>query len=134
MNLQQVTHCFNDKAYEFVSDLCRLVPTDSEFKAFKASVRLVNTMDAEQAIRVFVEHVTVPYGEQIVDRNEDFFLSPSFDDTLDKVDDFVQPLVARIRGYWGSINDDDKNVVWDYLNLLHALAEQFHNISEKLRK
>lgn len=123
MDARQLAECFNDKSSEFVSDLCRLVPNDADFRAFKTSLALMTAVDPSKAIRMFASLVSVPYRGYIEGRDDQFFLSERFRDSHS--DNFVQALISKVSSYWtNEITDEERRVVWDYLTVLHALADQ----------
>lgn len=125
MTPEQVVDCFNDKSQEFVSDLCRLVPTDADFRTFKTSLRLLTAVDPVMAIRLFAEHVSVPYRQYIIDRDDAFFLSEGFRDAHAD-NNVLQSIIAKVGEYWTqTIRPDDRQVVWSYMELLHVLADKY---------
>ena len=89
---------------------------------------MIRLVDEAKPQRLF--HVVLPkYKEHIVSRNSEFFLTHNYEDlgqaiTVNTNDDIAQELINKLKKYWQELNDDNRETVWKYLNLLVALDEK----------
>ena len=111
---------FNQTFDEFVSDLMRVFPSDPEFHMYHAAVKMATMLDERITQRVFHDRVVVPYGEQILSRNEAFFLSHNYDD-LKKEDESAEHLINKVKNCYMELNEENREIVWKYFRVLVLL-------------
>lgn len=73
---------------------------------------------------MFVEHVVVPHKEQIMNKNDSFFLDSDADAFVDNADDKAMEIVHTIKGYWKTMDEKTKNNLWLHFQVLIKLAEK----------
>jgi len=108
---------FND----FLEQLIRVFPDDSEFPAYLAGLKLLQRTNPMLVITQVKEHVS-PYEETIRAKNEDFFLKHSFDDH--GTDDALDQVINKLKGLWAVLDDKNKQHVWEYVTVLLELAKR----------
>tara|TARA_Y100000816_G_C25998150_1_gene521422 strand:+ start:501 stop:902 length:402 start_codon:yes stop_codon:yes gene_type:complete len=123
--------CFNDKFEEFLKDLIICFPDDKDFKMFKHSFNLLKMVDKKQSIRFF--RVYGPkYKEHINNKSEQFFLEHEFKEEIEYVqtlnsesnENITNQLMIKLKSYWKNLNNENKEVIWKYLQLLYKLDEK----------
>ena len=107
---------FND----FLEQLIRVFPEDTEFPAYLAGLKLLHRTNPMLVITQVKEHVS-PYEETIRAKNEDFFLKHTFDDVSD---DALDQVINKLKGFWGVLDDSNKKHVWEYVTVLLELAKR----------
>ena len=123
--------CFNEKFEEFLKDLIICFPDDKDFKMFKHSFNLLKMVDKKQSIRFF--RVYGPkYKEHIENKSESFFLEHDFKEEIEYVqnlnseanEDITNKLMIKLKSYWENLNNENKEIIWKYLQLLYKLDEK----------
>ena len=118
------TNTFNNTFQEFINDLINTFPDDKSFKLCKQSFTFMKNIDDTKPIEMFRVYA-LKYREQIISRDEGFFLNHDFKDeiTADNVNLSVEILMT-LKSYWKQLTDDNKDVVWKYLVLLYKLNDK----------
>jgi hypothetical protein len=120
-NLQK----FNVTFGEFIEDLVKVIPDDAELRVYEMLLRNCLKSDPHYVLDVFHTCVTVPYADEIMNRNEDFFLRQKYD-SITQEDSQALDVVDRIKAYWKELNDANKGVVWKYFRILVLLDKKIH--------
>lgn len=107
---------FND----FLEQLIRVFPEDTDFPAYLSGLKLLQRTNPMLVITQVKEHVS-PYEETIRAKNEDFFLKHTFDDVSD---DAIDQVINKLKGLWGVLDDSNKKHVWEYVTVLLELAKR----------
>lgn len=114
---------FNQKLKEFIQDLIRAYPNDRDFKLWKTSLDMLVNMKPDIPQQLFHQH-TEKYFPRIQARDDAFFIHNSeFHDTLSQ-NDITGEIIDRIHNYWENTADADKEVIWQYLDLLIQLDQR----------
>ncbi len=124
-NKQRFFQIFNNKMNEFIKDLINVFPDDKDFKLFKNSFDIVKITNEEQPCKIFY-NATKKFNKQILEKDEKFFLDKDYTDIIDNdIDiDITTTLINKLKGYWEKLLDNDKKIVWDYLNILIKLSDK----------
>ena len=123
--------CFNEKFEEFLKDLIICFPDDKDFKMFKHSFNLLKMVDKKQSIKFFKVYGP-KYKEHIDNKSEQFFLEHEFKEEIEHVQhlnsetnqDITYQLMIKLKSYWKNLNNENKEVIWKYLQLLYKLDEK----------
>ena len=123
---------FNKKLQELLSDLIVVFPDDKDFKLFKNSVRLITLADVKKPLQMFKLSLTDEYKKNIEERNTDFFLDNDYSDVLNNDiikqtmndDDVNKKLINKLKGYWKDLNDNNRDTIWTYFNILLKLSNK----------
>ena len=123
---------FNKKLQELLSDLIVVFPDDKDFKLFKNSVRLITLADIKKPLQMFKLSLTDEYKKNIEERNTDFFLNNDYSDVLNNDiikqsmndDDVNKKLINKLKGYWKDLNDNNRDTIWNYFNILLKLSNK----------
>lgn len=105
---------FNKVIKEFFREIQVMFPNVPEAKKPIFYYKLLKTINKRQPQKRF-QQILGPYTMQIVERNESFFLS-SFSNAA------VDDIIMDVRRLWGTMPDNHKNVVWDYMYRLINLS------------
>ena len=132
MDNQKFYNIFNTKIIEFLNDLIVLFPNDSDFKMYKTAINLVKLADNKKPLQYYKKFVTDEYKEHINNRNDKFFLEHDYSEIINDnelnsevgASDISSKIVNRLKGYWSSLSDDNKVIVWDYFTLFLKISEK----------
>ena len=118
--------CFNTKFEEFMKDLIATFPEDKDFVMFKQSYNLLKIVDEKKPIQMF--RVYGPkYQERIVNQDENFFLEHDFKEEINQagnMNNLSTDLLIKLKGYWKTLNKENKEIIWKYLSLLYKINEK----------
>ena len=62
------------------------------------------------------------YHEYIRNRDERFFLEK--DDKEFTEDTESVPIISKLKGYWGTLSDNNRDKIWEYVNSLLTLTQK----------
>ena len=62
------------------------------------------------------------YHEYIVNRDERFFLEKDEKDYTQDAESV--PIISKLKGYWGTLSDNNKDKIWEYVNSLLTLTQK----------
>ena len=115
---------FNNQIDNFLDDLITVCPEEKEFKMLKNGISLVRKSNPRIILAQFVEMI-FPYKEQILLRNEEFFIVKDFQEDFSNVSsDYISMITNKLKKIWESgITDSDKEKIWEYFHSLITLAE-----------
>lgn len=111
--------CFNSRLDEFLKDLISSYPNDKDFLMFKQSFNMIKLVDDSKPAFLFKIY-TMKYVDQILQNDEKFFLDHDFKDELNSSDNdnFSSEMLVKLKSYWQTMSNENKTVIWKYLNLL----------------
>ena len=72
-----------------------------------------------------INEIIIPYKEQLLLRNDSFFIVRDFQDDFTTVSsDYISKVTNKLKVLWeNGLTDDDKGKIWDYFQSLISLAE-----------
>jgi hypothetical protein len=131
-NKLNVIKCFNEKMNEFVSDLLKLYPNDTDFQTLKTSLSMLHLVDDRKLMRLFRKYVHDDYKTKLLNKNDDFFLNHDYNEEVgefgdDKVD-LSNGLIKKLKDYWVNISEENKEIIWKYFKVLILLCDKYDNL------
>jgi len=114
---------FNKVTDEFLSQLIQTFPNVTTFSQFKTGFHVLKTFNKYQPQSIFNTYVAVPYKDQIVEKDEQFFLNEKYDIKSDS-QDYWQGFIETLRQLWKQLNSDNKDVIWQYFRVLITLNDK----------
>jgi hypothetical protein len=115
---------FNSTFTEFIDDIIRIFPDDSELRMYKTAIRAAVCINDKLALNIFTESVVSTYGSKILARDESFFLEHDYSDITENVE--YNALINKIKRYWTTMNEDNRNAVWKYFKVLILLSNKIN--------
>lgn len=119
---------FNSKAEEFIKELTASFPDIKQFQTFRSGFNLLKNLDSKKPQGIFNTYVYTEYKDYILQRNEDFFLHNEVEITSTRKDQWLE-FIANIRTIWRTLDEDNKDVIWKYFQVLVTLNEKCVNIT-----
>ena len=120
---------FNTQLDKFLEQLIQTYPEDKDFTYYKRLIDNLKKFNVRKPIEYFASTIQ-KHTKQITERNSDFFLN-NFGQIVNEegADKDTQNeafrLFNNLKKYWLEMSDDNKKVIWDYLNVLTKLSMQF---------
>jgi hypothetical protein len=115
---------FNDTFIEFIEDLVRIFPDDPEFFMYKIAIQNIINRDNTIIINLFDEHVVIPYGDRMLNKDNELFINNHYISN-----DRAVEIIKKLQSCWIDISDDDKEIVWKYFKILILLNNKYRNSS-----
>lgn len=117
----RIVTIFNQQFSDLLQELLSLYPEDVDLKTFQLYSKQLMSMTPRKPMEFFHLYVAAPYRDGILGRHESMFLEQRYLDSDGNEFDFV----PKIKKYWKTMTDDNKNAVWNYLFLLTSLLDTF---------
>ena len=129
---QRFYELFNNKITHFINDLINVFPDDNDFKLFKNTINLAKLANEKILLNYFKIGVNDEFKENIINRNEEFFLKNDYESVLnnDKINNAINKenindkLIHKLKNYWTQLNENNRTIVWDYFNILLQISEK----------
>jgi hypothetical protein len=119
---------FNDRMAEFLIELVNTFPELKDMRLLKTSFTLLKNVDEFAPQKFFHMHVTVPFGDKILKRDESFFLAYDYTDVVHDIpgvtSDQSLDLVGRLKDVWHTLSPSNKEAIWNYLTVLIIISNR----------
>ena len=126
-----VLGAFNNVLINFIDDCILVFPEDRDFKVYKASIKILVKINPKKVLTIFANNTKL-YKEQILEKNEDFFLKNDYSEVINNTkktdisDDEINDIIKKIQGYWIELEKTNKEKIWDYMLLLVNLSDKYY--------
>jgi len=117
-----VLSAFNSVIMNLLDDCILIFKDDKDFKIYKRGLGVVVKYNPKQVHTVFKEYLD-QYRPYIDTKNEKFFLENNFDEVKKYNNEEIFTVINKIKSYWSTLDDHNKNKVWDYFSLLAQLSD-----------
>lgn len=115
---------FNKCLVEFANDLILICPEMNDLKIFRTAINAAITITPDMPEKIFYQTVVVPFETAIFQKNEDFLLSSNYDNQdLNVVD--------KVKSMWKTLDDENKECVWNYFKVLIIHSRRVRNVQPK---
>jgi hypothetical protein len=108
-----------DQFLSFVGELAEMYPDDPDFNMFGTTLKMVRTTNPSLLVKYIVE-TTQQFEDQILKKDEKFFLDYSFSEYGNDVDINV---FAKLKQYYSKMETISKDGVWKYIQNIVRLAK-----------
>ena len=115
---------FNEKMLEFSKDLCDGFPTIAEFSRLRTGILLLQNVEPKTLERIFRTYVLTKYRNHLVNKDETFFLEHQEFEISSSRTDYWLGLIAELKSIWLTLNDDNKNIIWKYFQIMTVLSDK----------
>ena len=116
-------NAFYDQIFQFLKELGAMYPEDPDFSLGATTLRLLKSTMPAFPIKEFYES-SKKFEDQILSKNELFFLDHSFEEFKEEVDFNI---LGKLKTYVKSMSDSSKDAVWIYVQNLYKLAKAYHS-------
>ena len=101
-----------------------MYPDDADFPLASTTIRLLKTTTPVFVLNQFYES-SKGFEDQILSKNESFFLDHTFDEF--KSDAFDFNILAKLKSYVQSMPPASKEAVWIYVQNLYKLVSAYYS-------
>ena len=112
---------YNTLAIKFNEELIEVFPKDIDFKVSLNTIKLIEKTTKRKLFDL-VSPQLLMYHEYIRNRDERFFLEK--DDKEFTEDTESVPIISKLKGYWGTLSDNNRDKIWEYVNSLLTLTQK----------
>lgn len=119
---------YNTLAIKFNEELIEVFPKDIDFKVCLNTIKLIERTTKRKLFDL-VSPQLLMYRDFIKNRDERFFLEK--DNTEFTEDSENVPIISKLKDYWGTLSDNNKEKIWEYVNSLLVLTEQIVVMTNK---
>lgn len=134
MNKSQIVEAFNKHFIEFVIDIERVFPNDTDIMSTRKTINKSLVIMPKSIIKMFNENFVKLYSDKIDEGDISFFINNDYRKShgykendqvwgLDKIESLREPVK--------NMNDDDKQKVVKYLQNLKKLTELYNDSKKK---
>lgn len=113
-----------DQFISFVGELIEMYPEDADFPLFLTSLRMMKMTNPSLLVKYVYEN-TSSFEEQILSKNEKFFIDYSFSEYSSNVD---LNIFSKLKSYISTMNDSSKANVWKYIQNIYRLSKAISNL------
>jgi hypothetical protein len=105
---------FFDQLFGFMKELSEMYPEDPDFPLGITTLRMMKSTNPAYIVSTFYDSLK-GFEEQILSKNEDFFLSMETSDV-----DFN--LLQKLKQYFSTMSAESKSGVWQYIQAMYKLT------------
>jgi hypothetical protein len=110
---------FNKIIDNFLSELHKILPTEKDIIIFQSQLSVATMLNEKKILNSFIEFV-YPHKNNILAKNEDFFLKDNIDVDKDYLSDSI-----HLKDLWKTkLNKENKDIVWKYFQVMILLSEK----------
>jgi hypothetical protein len=113
-----------DQFTSFVNELIEMYPDDVDFSLFANSLKLLKSTNPSLLIKYVYEN-TSQFEEQILNKDEKFFVNYSFSEYSDNVD---LNIFSKLKQYVENMSPQSKENVWKYIQNIYRLSKAISNM------
>ena len=118
-------NAFFDQLLTFLKELTAMYPDDPDFPLASTTIRLMKTTTPVFVIKQFYDS-SKGFEDQILSKNEDFFLDHSFEEFKND-DTFDFNILGKLKGYVQAMSPASKDAVWVYVQNLYKLTKAYYS-------
>ena len=108
-----------DQFTSFVTELIQMYPDDPDFSLFLTSLRLLRSTNPSLLVKYVYEN-TSAFENQILNKDEGFFVDYSFDEFSENLDLNIFP---TLKQYVKNMSPSTKDNVWKYIQNIYRLSK-----------
>jgi hypothetical protein len=112
-----------DQFLSFLGELREMYPDDTDFDIFATSLKMLRTTNPSLVAKYIEEH-TVQFENQILKKDEKFFLDYSFSEYGENVD---LNIFEKLKQYINTMDSKSKENVWKYVQNIVRLSKAINS-------
>ena len=120
-----VVNTFNTQLINLAEALSDRFKDDGDLKLALTGIKTLKANNSNKNIEMFTLYV-YKYRDKIMEKNEKLLLETDFvSENLDDDDDnSAFDIMSKLKTKWQSLNDEEKNNIWKYLQVLIKLTDK----------
>jgi len=127
MDKQTLLKAFNNHFMEFVEDILRVFPDDTDIIAAKNGLISIKKANPKLVPMIWSQHIGGPYGSQIVEGDIGFFITKDYTADISAMS-YSQSIVSKIdvlREPVRAMGEENQQKVMRYIQNLTKLADMY---------
>jgi hypothetical protein len=112
-----------DQFLSFLGELREMYPDDTDFDIFATSLKMLRTTNPSLVAKYIEEH-TAQFQNQILNKDEKFFLDYSFSEYGGDVD---LNIFEKLKQYINTMDSKSKENVWKYVQNIVRLSKAINS-------
>ena len=131
MNKNQIVETFNSHFIEFVSDIEKVFPNDTDILSAKNSFTLIRKANPKMIIKIWHTHVVEKY-ETVIDNGDiSFFINKDYSTDLTNTDNSekITEAIDRLRNPVKLMTPDEQKKVMKYIQNLKKLSTLYQGLN-----
>jgi len=113
-----------DQFTTFMGELIEMYPDDPDFSLFLNSLKLMRTTNPSLLVKYVYEN-TSSFEQQILSKDEKFFINYSFSEYSENVD---LNIFSKLKQYIETMSPSTKENVWKYIQNIYRLSKAVFNL------
>ena len=116
---------FNNTLIKFINELISTYPQEGTFTVLKTTISLMKRINPRKVLKIFIKNID-PFREHLMSRNEEFFLNDNYSSIVNDTDNKQDAwkLIDKLKLYWKDTNKNNKDIIWDYFNVLLTISDR----------
>ena len=106
-------------------ELNDMYPDDIDIKMAKNTIETMRILNPKKLFEIFSNFV-LPYKDQILSRDDNFFLEMDYTKLLNAGDSDGLSTVMNLKKYWSSMSPQTRECMWQYFGVLLKLTEKIN--------
>ena len=124
MDKTMYINSFNNQLKMFAKVLNNRFPNDADLKLFQTCTNTLIKCNASKCIELYIFYV-YPYKDKIESKQEDFMMNTEFTKENDLHTEWNFNVMVHLKNCWVYLDDNEKQNIWKYLNILITLSEKY---------
>ena len=120
---KKIVSIFNKQISEFITQSIDVFPNllkDQEICKLKLSLETTISLTPNIPIQLFYKNVIIPYGMQIDDGDEKFFLDLDID--------IENESIKLVKQIYAKTSSSNRKIIWDYIRRLKLLSINYYKV------
>lgn len=123
--MSNILTAFNDHFVDFINDVQRVFPEDSDILTAKNALLLVRKANPKMIVKIWNAYIVSKYKKEIEAGNLEFFINKDYsgDVSVAENSDKIMESINRLREPIKNMGPDNQKKVMKYIQNLTKLAE-----------
>uniref|UniRef100_A0A6C0EHX1 Uncharacterized protein n=1 Tax=viral metagenome TaxID=1070528 RepID=A0A6C0EHX1_9ZZZZ len=118
---------FNTQLVNLSDNLCEMYPGDTDIHFTNSSLHLFKKSNPRQLYTMCNKYIKI-YHKKILDKDDGFFLKNDFNEHYEDNglgdNKNIENIINNLKKYWTVMDDDSKENIWKYLQVLVVLNDK----------
>jgi len=108
---------FYKQFFDFLTELDKMYPNDSDFSTFSTKLSVLKTVNPMLPIQFIKTEIIEKYQEQIFKKDESFFVNSKDIEQSSEINIFF-----KLKSYITDMTEENKEIVWAYIHIIVKLT------------
>ena len=132
MNASQISKTFNNQLEEFLDDMVRVFPDNSDILTTQTVIKQTKKINPTLIVNIWFTYVSVPYGKQIANNDFTYFIDKDYKEDLKDISDnnSILESIEKIKTPIKNMDENNKNTAMKYIQNLTKLSEIYISLKK----